>query len=803
MRQPLFRTKRGEDGPIYTGLSDECPSTETPRVVPTESTRILRLESVNGGGTDPYGDSLHLLSEDRPASHKVLTYWNVWDWFLGTNQGQLTLLGVVAAILIIAGTCVWAVFGGNEDYDDSWAQSLWFSWGMFFDPGTEMGMRATEGISHKWVAVIFSIFGFLFNLTFLGTVVDLVKNQLDVWQKTRNRVVANGHTVLLGWTETTLFLLKELTASLENRGAKTQIVVLANRDSVDMMSDVQLHFPRKADLRGQAIVCRCGNPTEGTDLDKISVKSAEEIIILGKGGNPEESDNEVIQSVMALANLSDEPSGNIICEVKMFETASVIDQVMERAEGLIAPHAVTRLLCLQATHPLIANVFKSLLTFEDGEELYLVDPSDLKMSSPHSMLNFRAACFAAHKCDMICIGVKPFDSERPNLVPADMHQIRKGDRLVVLARHMAGQEVIYERPHLEMKKTRISLSPLARPKATNTIIVINWAAGLGRILLTLASYLPRSTTIHILAAISEQDQERRLKAANIPAEHGFQFVHHTGSTRKVEILAKLPLGSADVIMVLSHEGSTASLSDSACLATTLTLRELLKGTYSKFPECRGSCENIICEVKSVGTQRVFEQGNHLKAQLTNVTFFRRTALEAGILAVASADRAAFNVLLTLLHPNCDVGSVNAVPVGQYLSQAELSIEFSDLWERVRRREELLLGWKLNSGRVPVLNPEVKSGTVEFESLEHDHIIVISKQNHTSPDRDREQDLTAASALTFAVPSAFIHVSQCRAKASSHSLGGQQRVPSLSWFAPRLCSGGRSMLALTVGEQNRA
>lgn len=34
---------------------------------------------------------------------------------------------------------VWSSIGGDENADESFEQSLWMSWGLFFDPGTQTG----------------------------------------------------------------------------------------------------------------------------------------------------------------------------------------------------------------------------------------------------------------------------------------------------------------------------------------------------------------------------------------------------------------------------------------------------------------------------------------------------------------------------------------------------------------------------------------------------------------------------------------------------------------------------------------
>merc|ERR1719382_601297 len=135
--------------------------------------------------------------------------------------------------------------GGNDIYDTSWTQSLWFSWGMFFDPGTQMGLGASERTQVKATAVTFSVLGFVYNLLMLGLIVDVVRSMLEFWRRKRSRIVANGHTLLLGWSEKSLFVMEELIKSAENRGARANIVVLAEQDAFDVQQEINRHFPNR------------------------------------------------------------------------------------------------------------------------------------------------------------------------------------------------------------------------------------------------------------------------------------------------------------------------------------------------------------------------------------------------------------------------------------------------------------------------------------------------------------------------------------------------------------------------------
>ena len=112
------------------------------------------LESLVGDSAKPPPGSKTAESaswKPRVRAKRPLTkvYWNPLDWCLGTPQGQATVLVIFAPILVISGALAWGGTGGNADTDDSFEQSMWLSWGLFFDPGTQTGLPADEDFNQK------------------------------------------------------------------------------------------------------------------------------------------------------------------------------------------------------------------------------------------------------------------------------------------------------------------------------------------------------------------------------------------------------------------------------------------------------------------------------------------------------------------------------------------------------------------------------------------------------------------------------------------------------------------------------
>ena len=128
-------------------------------------------------------------------------------FLLGTASGHAIILCVIAMLLITVGAGAWMYAGScnglaeTNDFDCqslanhfSFEESMFWSWCLFFDPGTQMGLHPGAPSAAKGVTILFSITGFIFNLLVLGMVVERVRRQLDRWQRLYRRVIANGHT---------------------------------------------------------------------------------------------------------------------------------------------------------------------------------------------------------------------------------------------------------------------------------------------------------------------------------------------------------------------------------------------------------------------------------------------------------------------------------------------------------------------------------------------------------------------------------------------------------------------------------
>jgi len=704
----------------------------------SDSQPVLEKYDVERGRVQ---DRTKFLNEDREVEMKSVARWKPMDRLLGTTSGQLFLLTTGAIAVVFVGSLSWMFLsgGGNDMYNTSFGQSLWFGWGMFFDPGTQMGFEAVERPWLKVLAVFFSVVGFVYNLIFLGYIVELSRSQLQKLYERGNRYIANGHTLVLGWTEKTPFIVEELLHSGLNRNIRSPILVVADQNEDDMRQGIDLALTGKRQSRCLSFDCfkhrridvRCGCPQECDDLLRASAQSAEEIIIFGMHGKSDDSDLEVVQTIIALASLSHEPNGNIIASVKNTETVPVVDAILERAEGLVALQAVHQVLCLKALQPIVGDCFEMLSSFVRGQEIYMRDASECGLNKRCRTQTFGEVRRSIK--NVIFIGVR-YANGNICVAPADTAPVTLGDRLMILAASL--DRTTYKKddcdfqPPLTPSQSNFDFrNSLYDTKGSNhacSVIIVNWSAEIVDLLETFDKYMAPGSSVHVLATVCVGDREQRLQ------KHRFQnirIVHHCGQVNEVESIQDLPLREAAAILVLGSGlcHSNANWNDAHVISCGITISDLLRSS--------GLTSRLICEVLSSRVQRMLKRDEPLRER---ATFFHSNSLEAGLVATASANRAVYNTLLMLMDPFSG-NSIRAVPARPYFNAQEhashATTRFQVLGERLRLQGHILLGWLGNGteGKL-VLNPDDK----EVRLQASDQLVVIWKESR--------QDVSSAQVL---------------------------------------------------------
>jgi len=683
---------------------------------------------------------LHFAADLGPSHDRAR--WNPIDWLLGTKKGQFVGLFLVAILINVFGALIWMTTEGNEIYDTSWWSSLWFSWGMFFDPGTQMGFAPGEPHTDKLVAVTFSITGFLYNLVFLGLIVETVRNLLEHWRKSRSRIVANDHTLILGWSRRSLFLIAQLLQSMENRGVDSELVILAEEDEYSVKQELKRQFP-DMDL-GSRVRFRSGSPTECDDLMHVSAYSAREIIILSQPGSQWEVDLDTVRGVISVAALPKQPKCPVIAEVRAPETSHAIRHVLETAEGIYVKHAVRRVLCLTAIQPAVGDTFQTLMSWLEGCEIYVKSREDLGVPQVTTVGQAQEALDKG-----IIVGVRPQDHHCIMAPPAS-RELEPTDKLLVIADSLtdicfsasstfAISKALRSKSCVDVPSNTKALSVADVSRSVDAmsnqriVIIVGWPNDIDDVLIVLEDYLAPGSEVHILALMSEAERKSRLDRSRVLRNTQLTIRHVEGNITNVYTLAELPLDKACAVLVLADDAldEHPRKADSASLQAAINIDSLLKGHYEDqmiFKKVEDSARpRIVCEILSADTERALKFRADSNDNGAGIQFFHSGVMETGLFTMAPSQLPVFNAMVMMLRPN-DYGDLMTLPMASYINDPGLAarpeLPLIECFDLVRKAGDILIGVVPERGGSVTINPCRREAPPVAQGS---HVVVVSKR----------------------------------------------------------------------------
>mmetsp|Transcript_12371 Transcript_12371/g.33589 ORF Transcript_12371/g.33589 Transcript_12371/m.33589 type:complete len:962 (-) Transcript_12371:83-2968(-) len=567
----------------------------------------------------PLSNMLLEASGKRPHSK-----WGVY-WLPGTSLGQLVTLLVLAAVMVFLFTLCWGgfqaswpftqeIYGAEADFDEyePWAHfhaSMWMAWGLFFDPGTQTGISGFADREVMVIAAALSVLGFVFNLIFLGFIVDQMRTWLDSLRDLYSRDVCNDHIVVLGYSDKTLFLVQELITVLsdERRHARAEggwfawindffkprptIVVLGDAPRLYMMRSAQLMLPRKMLKKGEVrLIFREGNPFELEDLLKVSIQSARCVTVLGSGSLQASNlaDRMVLSVVLAVQALEINDFMSTQDGETSLQAAPMVAELRRpehvrtcrmlgggAAQGICPSPIVENIWVLCALAPTVGQLLAELISFQS-------EGSDLQIRKSPKLQTFGEASANAETFG-IAIAVIPLTGELA-FAPDDAHVIKKDDDILYIAHKTSGDRVAKEHLPNSLEalrgvsamaatdvvhkgegkykgegKRRGSQMPVTSGGEAAVVVVLGWRQSVEMIMLlsALDDRLPLGSTVHILSIRRVEDREVDLSHEGGLTPAHVTLVHHVGDVTRRATLESLASLKPVAVLVASddEEGS--------------------------------------------------------------------------------------------------------------------------------------------------------------------------------------------------------------------------------------------------------
>jgi hypothetical protein len=181
------------------------------------------------------------------------------------------------AIVMLAALILAAMRVGQDPADHEhpygFFEGMWQSMLRTLDPGVVAG---DNGWQLRLLMMIVTIGGIFIVSILIGTITSGLEARLAELRKGRSRVIESDFTLILGWSEQGLFDHRRV-ADRERKPEDPCIVILSERDKIEMEDDIRAKFPSTANTR---VICRSGNPLDLDDLAVVDPHSARSIIVL-------------------------------------------------------------------------------------------------------------------------------------------------------------------------------------------------------------------------------------------------------------------------------------------------------------------------------------------------------------------------------------------------------------------------------------------------------------------------------------------------------------------------------------------
>jgi ion channel POLLUX/CASTOR len=614
------------------------------------------------------------------------------------SRGPIALIGWLALlsslIVALAALAIWGLrVRTSPDEPGSRLGALEGAWQSMLhalDPGTLAG---DQGWILRLLMLAVTVGGIFIVSMLIGTITSGLESRLHELRKGRSRVIESEHTLILGWSSKVFSIIGELIIANENQ-KNPAIVILANRDKVEMEDDVRAKFP---DTKNTRVICRSGNPLDLDDLAVVAPHDARSIVVLApENENP---DIHVIKSVLAITNNPDrrETPYHIVAEIRdthNLEAAHLVggdEAVFVQGGDLIA--RVTAQTCRQSG---LSVVYTELLDF-DGAEIYFTPAAPLAGRSYRETLSSFE--------DSAVMGLMRGDGEVLINPPMDT-RLAPDDQIIAISED---DDTLIASKTAPPAPDAACIVEGARSEAVpERTLVLGWNEKTEAVIRELDNYVAPGSKITAIRAWGEDDASMAAAAALKRQRMALRI----GDITSLATLEELDVASYDHIIVMSDTRLPVQETDAQTLICLLHLRNLA--------EAAGKNLSIVSEMMDLR--------NRALAQVAKADdFIVSDKLVSLMLAQLSENKHLDRVFRTLF--SADGSEIYIRPARDYI-RLDREVDFHTVLEAAAQRGETAIGYRIaadgtdaSKGFGVKVNPN-KSERIRFAAA--DQIVVLAE-----------------------------------------------------------------------------
>jgi voltage-gated potassium channel Kch len=615
------------------------------------------------------------------------------------SRGPLALIGWLAlATVIVVALAVLVDFAIGGLASDKGLGPTQVIWNFVFQA---LVPNPPGSFDNPWqflvVMLVVTIISLLGVSLLIGLMSSGIENRVDRLRRGRSRVIEQGHSVILGWSEQVFTIVSELKVANENQ-QRTAIAILGDRDKVEMEEEIRHRVPPSKRTR---VVARRGSPSQHADLNLVSPQTSRSIIILSD--EEERPDAATIKTILAVTGAADrrpEPYNvvAVIRDPRNLEIARMVGG--NEVELVLSGDVIAKIMAQTSRQRGLSMVYSELLDFAGDEIYFQAEPGLTGKTYGETLLAYEdSAVMGLHTADGAILLNPPMDTS-----------IRAGDYIIAISED---DDTVRLRPagaaEPAIQEDAIVTGEPVEKKAER-ILILGWNWRGNAILSQLDAYVAPGSTVTVVADHETAAAEIESTRA---ALQNLTTAFEAADTTRREVLEALQTQKYDHILILAYSDLLDhQRADARTMITLLHLRSITNKS--------GHVSSIVSEMMDVRNRDL--------ADVARVDdFIVSERLVSLLLAQVSENKALNAVFDDLLDP---VGSeIYLKPATDYVKPG-IAVSFYTVVESARRRGETAIGYRLSALGTDarrsygvVVNPD-KSALVSF--AQGDRMIVLAE-----------------------------------------------------------------------------
>lgn len=495
-------------------------------------------------------------------------------------RGPLYRLLIPGALIVVA-SVVGGLLALNTAETPGYGDSVWWAFLRLTDPGY---LGDDQGAFRRLVSTVLTVLGYVL---FMGSLVAIMtqwfQSLMKEFESGTTPVSMKGHFIVLGWTNRTEAIVRELLVSEARvrrfyerigRRSSLDVVILSDSDLSKVREDIQQVVGRDKLL--DRIVVRAGTPLRTEHLERVDYLNAS-AIILPSNTALSESVNIDASTIKTLLSMSQAVEGHleeddqrpfVVAEIADDRKISLGRQAYKGPlECLATDRMIARALAQNVRHRGLSRVYSELFGHSDGSELYIRDWTRDPVDFGALVNAFDGACVIGF---LESSGQKRTIRLNPDLSA----RVTRGDSIITVSRDYATSSP--DRAHIgSPTEARPRQSPTSEEPPVRRVLVLGWSEKVALLLHELSGYRYENYEITSVSVVPVEEREREIeqRVGDLDRVDVTMIEADFASARD---LKELDVVAFDEIVITASDWlESDELSDARTLLGYLAIHELL------------------------------------------------------------------------------------------------------------------------------------------------------------------------------------------------------------------------------------